>query len=66
MSFDSKLFDNAAMGIFKGTHPDLVIPHEQVWNEVLNAFVVNDLSTAGEEIAHFRALPAQAEVLQGG
>lgn len=53
MSFDSKLFDNAAMGIFKGTHPNLVIPHEQVWNEVLNAFGVNDLSTAGEEIARF-------------
>lgn len=53
MSFDSKLFDNAAMGIFKGAHPDLIIPHEQIWNEVLTLFKVNDLSTAGEEIARF-------------
>lgn len=53
MAFDSILFNNAAFAMFKQAHPALPLSHEELWEEVLNQFKVNDLSTAVEEMTRF-------------
>jgi hypothetical protein len=47
MSFEMGLFETAAKASFKNAHPNLPVSHDELWDEVVNAFQVNDLNPDG-------------------
>lgn len=55
MSFEMSLFNAVALAEFKRIHPSLPMKHEELLDEVVNAFGVNDLSNAVEEAQRFSA-----------